>query len=329
VRKYFGKKIAIYVLTFFIAGTLNFLIPRLMPGDPISSIMNRFSLLGDSIQRMHDYFTKLFGFDKPVLEQYVNYWVEFFKGNLGMSVQMYPRSVMEVITHAIIYDIFLLLPAILVAFVIGNRLGAISAVNKKVDSALMPFCYVLTSTPYFWLALILSWVFGVVLRIFPLTGAFGLTTIPSFSLSFVLDYLYHWVLPFLSLTLVALGGWAIGMRNMVIYEMGANYSKYMEALGGSKKLIRRYAYRNGLLPQISGLAISIGTIVAGNISMQVAFTYPGLGLTIFNSIINHDYFLMQGCFLFLVITVLIANFIVDIAYMILDPRVRHSYAGEV
>jgi peptide/nickel transport system permease protein len=128
---------------------------------------------------------------------------------------------------------------------------------------------------------------------------------------------------------VQLGGWAIGMRNMIIYEMGSNYSKYMESLGASEKLIRKYAFRNGVLPQVTGLAIRLGNIIAGALTTQIVFSYPGLGFILLKAIQNQDYFLVQGCFLFIIIFVLLANFTVDIIYMFIDPRVRFSYSGEV
>jgi peptide/nickel transport system permease protein len=329
VRKYLQKKILIYILTFFVAVSLDWAIPRLMPGDPVSRMMSRFNLLGDALAQVTSYFNNTLGLDRPVWEQYLNFWREFLHGNLGMSIQLYPKTVMEAIRNAMIYDIILLLPTIGVSFFVGNKLGALSAVNKRVDAFIMPIFYTLTSTPYFWLALLLSWILGVILGIFPISGAYSLTILPNWSLSFVLDYLHHWVLPFLSLFIVAVGGWAIGMRNMIIYELGSNYSKYMESLGSSPRLIRRYAYRNGILPQVTGLAIQIGLVVGGALTTEVVFAYPGIGYTLFQAILNQDYFLIQGCFIFIVIGVLIANFLVDIVYMMVDPRVRHSYASEV
>ena len=172
-------------------------------------------------------------------------------------------------------------------------------------------------------------IFGVKLGIFPINSAYSVTMKPGYNLAFIADFLFHWFLPFLTLFLVQLGGWAIGMRNMIIYERSSNYSKYMEALGASEKLIRKYGFRNGVLPQVTGLALSLGTIVSGALTTQIVFSYPGLGFSLLRAIMNQDYFLIQGCFLFIVIMVLAANFIVDIIYMFIDPRVRFSYSGEV
>ncbi len=141
------------------------------------------------------------------------------------------------------------------------------------------------------------------------------------------SFLYHWILPFSALFLVAFGGWAIGMRNMIIYELEADYSNYLAALGAPTKLVRKYAYRNALLPQITGLALALGAVVAGAIVVEIVFSYPGLGTLTLSAIQNRDYFLIQGIFLFLIIGVLIANFVIDVAYVVIDPRTRVGMQG--
>lgn len=327
--KYMSKKIIIYLITFVFAVTLDWAIPRMMPGDPIQFLLSRFQGLAEGKDFIQSYFVQSFGFDKPLLEQYFGFWKSLFQGDLGVSIYLYPTPVLEVIKNAIVYDLALLLPSTIFAFYFGNKLGALSGVNKKVDNFLMPFFYILTSSPYFWIATVLVFVLGIVFQIFPINGAYSSLVSPSFSLSFILDFLRHWFLPFMSLFIVELGGWAIGMRNMIIYEMGSNYSKYMYALGGSKKLVRKYAYRNAILPQVTGVALKIGAVVAGALTTQIVFSYPGLGYTLLKALLNQDYFLVQGAFLFIVIGVLLANFIVDIIYMFIDPRVKHSFSGEV
>jgi peptide/nickel transport system permease protein len=137
----------------------------------------------------------------------------------------------------------------------------------------------------------------------------------------------HWILPFLSLFLVQLGGWAIGMRNMIIFELEADYANYLQALGAPTKLVRKYAYRNAVLPQMSGLALALGVVVGGQIVTEVVFGYPGLGQLIFTAINNRDFFLLQGAFLFIIVGVLMANFIVDLLYVVVDPRTRVGIQG--
>jgi peptide/nickel transport system permease protein len=151
---------------------------------------------------------------------------------------------------------------------------------------------------------------------------------PSFSWSFVWSLLQHWILPFASLFIVQFGGWAIGMRNMIIYELEADYSHYLEALGAPRKLVRSYAFHNALLPQITGLALQLGAIVGGALATEIVFSYPGIGFLILQAIQNHDYFLLQGSCLFIIIGVLLANFLIDLAYVLVDPRTRVGMQGE-
>jgi len=329
MKKYLGKKIFIYLITFFFAVTIDWAIPRFMPGDPIQMLLSRFQGMEGGREIIEAQITASFGLDRPLLEQYFNFWGSLFKGDLGTSIYAFPEPVMNMIKEAIVFDIFLLVPSILLSWIVGNKLGAFSGVNKKADKYTMPFFYFLTSSPYFWFAVVVVFFFGVQLPWFPINSAYSSTMRPGFNFAFIVDFLHHWFLPFLTLFLVQLGGWAIGMRNMIIYEMGSNYSKYMESLGASEKLIRKYAFRNGVLPQVTGLAIRLGNIVAGALTTQIVFSYPGLGYVLLKGILNQDYFLVQGCFLFIVIFVLLANFLVDIVYMFIDPRVRFSYSGEV
>jgi peptide/nickel transport system permease protein len=235
--------------------------------------------------------------------------------------------VATLILNAVPYTLALLVPAIVLAFWAGNKVGALAARRKVLDNTVLPAGYVLTATPYMWLALVLAYVFGSVWGIFPLSGAYSYSLQPAWSWEFVESFLYHWFLPFASLFLVGFGGWAIGMRNMIIYELESDYAHYLEALGAPRRLIRRYAYRNAVLPQITGLAIALGTVVAGALVTEVVFTYPGLGTMILTAIQNRDYFLLQGIFLFIIVGVLVANFIVDVAYVLIDPRTRVGMQG--
>jgi peptide/nickel transport system permease protein len=209
----------------------------------------------------------------------------------------------------------------------GNKVGALAARRKILDNTALPLGYALTATPYMWLAILLSWTFAVVWQIFPFGFAYEPTAGRGWSLDFIFDLARHWVLPFLSLFLVAFGGWAIGMRNMIIYELESDYAHYLEALGAPQRLIRKYAFKNALLPQISGLALALGAIIAGALVTEIVFSYPGLGYQIYRAITNEDYFVIQGVFLFIIVGVLIANFVVDIVYVIVDPRTRIGMQG--
>jgi len=330
MRRYFGRKVLIYLLTFLIAVTIDWLIPRFMPGDPVLSMLGRVGTAHpDTVAAMREYFTRVFGLDVPIWQQYLNFWVSLFQGDLGVSVYRFPQEVVDVIMTAVPYDIALLVPSILLSWIAGNKFGAYAARRKWLDNTVLPLGYTLTATPYMWLAILLAWGLGIKLDLFPIAGAYSYDLAPHLSWRFISSVLHHWVLPFASLFLVGFGGWAIGMRNVIIYELEADYSHYLEALGAPQQLVRKYAYRNALLPQITGLALQLGVIVAGALVTEVVFSYPGIGFQLLAAIQNQDYFLIQGCFLFIIMGVLLANFIIDIVYVIVDPRTRRGMTGEM
>lgn len=326
--RYFRRKLLIYILTFFIAVTLDWCIPRFMPGNPIDILISRAGLRGSAVQTMYDYYTGVFGLDLPIWQQYLNFWGALFKGDLGISIYLFPTPVTEVIMKAVPYDLALLIPSILLSWIVGNNFGAFAARSKRLDNTLLPFSYILSATPYMWLGIVLAWAFCIVFRIFPLAGGYSFAMRPNLSFAFIWSLISHWVLPFLSLFIVQVGGWAIGMRNMIIYELESDYSHYLKALGAPNNLIRRYAFNNALLPQITGLALKLGEVVAGALATEVVFAYPGIGYLILQAIHNEDYFLLQGCFLFIIVGVLAANFLIDIVYLLVDPRMRAGMQGE-
>jgi peptide/nickel transport system permease protein len=328
LKKYIGRKIFIYLLTFFLAVTIDWLIPRFMPGDPIRNMLARVSVNTNAVQVMYDYYTHTFGLDLPIWQQYLNFWGNLLHGNLGISVYLFPTPVATVLKHAVPYDVALLVPAILLSWFAGNKFGAFAARSKWLDNTISPLGYILTATPYMWLGILLAWLFGIILGIFPIAGAYSFSLSPTLSWRFIGDVLHHWFLPFASLFIVQFGGWAIGMRNMIIYELEADYSHYLEALGAPRRLVRKYAFGNAVLPQLSGLALQLGVIVAGALVTEVVFSYPGIGYLLLAAIQNQDYFLIQGCFLFIIIGVLLANFAIDIAFVLADPRTRRGMTGE-
>jgi peptide/nickel transport system permease protein len=327
VRRYFGRKLAIYGLTFFVAATINWMIPRFMPGDPVQSLLSRHQVAPEAVPHLLAYYNALFGLDQPLWQQYLNFWGSLLNGDLGRSVYQSGRPVTEAILAALPYTLGLLIPAILLSWWAGNKFGAIAARRRYLDNAVLPIGYILSAAPYMWLAIMVAWILGSVLRIFPISGGYSYALEPSLTWAFAVDLAAHWVMPFLSLFMVMFGGWAIGMRNMIIYELDADYSKYLDALGAPGGLVRRYAFRNAVLPQVTGLALQLGVIVAGALVTEIVFSYPGLGKLLLAAVQNEDYFLLQGIFLFVIIGTLIANFLVDIAYVLLDPRTRVGMSG--
>jgi peptide/nickel transport system permease protein len=327
VTRYLARKIAIYLLTFFVAVTVNFAIPRLMPGDPIDGLIARFQADSNAAPELHGYFTESFGLDQPLWEQYLNYWRGLLQADLGPSILYVGSSVSELIWAALPYTLGLLVPAIILSYIAGNRVGAMAARRKSLDNTVLPVSYVLSATPYMWLALVLAFILGFKWNVLPVSGAYDFSLQPSWTWEFARSFLTHWFLPFLALFLVAFGGWAIGMRNLIIYELEADYANYLRSLGAPGRLVRKYAYWNAVLPQMTGLALALGVVVSGTLVTEIVFAYPGVGSLMLDAIENRDYFLLQGIFLFVIVGVLIANFVVDIAYVIVDPRTRTGLQG--
>jgi peptide/nickel transport system permease protein len=328
MRRYFLRKLIVYVLTFIVAVTVDWAIPHLMPGNPVLTLVGRIQVQDPQVaQQLYDHYMRAFNLDLPLWKQYLYFWVSLFHGDLGTSILQFPSSVSSIIVHAAPYTLALLVPSILLSWYAGNKVGALAARRKTLDNTVLPMAYMATATPYMWFAIVLSWLLAVTWHVFPVGFAYDPTAIRGFTWPFVSSLLYHWFLPFLSLTVIAFGGWAIGMRNMIIYELESDYAHYLEALGAPQRLVRQHAFRNAVLPQVSGLALALGAILSGALVTEIVFSYPGLGYQIYRAIVNEDYFVIQGIFLFIIVGVLVANFIVDIVYVLVDPRTRLGMQG--
>ena len=325
--RYLTRKLVVYVLTFAFAVTIDWAIPRFMPGNPVEALVARIARQPEASKALTSFYMKAFNLDAPWWQEYLHFWSALFHGDLGRSIMFYPTPVITVIDRALPYTLALLLPAILLSWYAGNTVGALAARRKSLDNTILPLGYILTATPYMWLGILLAWLLGTLLHVFPIAYGYAPSLQATFDLQFVLSLIYHWFLPFVSLFLVAFGGWAIGMRNMIIYELESDYVHYLQALGAPSGLVRKYAFRNAILPQITGLALQLGTIVGGAIVTEIVFSYPGLGTLVLNAIQNQDYFVIQGIFLFIIVGVLIANFAVDIIYLFIDPRTRMGAGG--
>jgi peptide/nickel transport system permease protein len=328
VLRYFLRKLAVYAVTFVVAVTVDWSIPHLMPGNPVLTLMGRIQIQDPRVaQNMYHHYMRAFNLDLPLWKQYWYFWVSLFHGDLGTSILQFPSTVTSIIAHALPYTLGLLIPAILLSWYAGNKVGAMAARRKVLDNTALPVSYALTATPYMWLAILLVFGFAVTFSVFPVGFAYDPTAARGFTWAFIGNVLYHWFLPFLSLFLVSFGGWAIGMRNMIIYELESDYTHYLEALGAPQRLVRKYAFRNAVLPQVTGLALSLGAVIAGALVTEIVFSYPGLGYQIYRAITNEDYFVIQGIFLFIIIGVLAANFLVDVVYVLVDPRTRLGMEG--
>lgn len=297
-----------------------------MPGDPVAAIAARMAQgmsNASGVQAVYEQYTKLFATDKPLTEQYVVYVQNVLRGDFGYSISQYPRTVADVIKASIGWTIALQFPAIIVGWILGNTLGAIAAYRRKgFDKVLLPISIFLSNIPAFGMATILLVIFAVNLQWFPTSGGYQYSMVPSASWEFVWSVIVHYQLPFWSIVLITIGGQAIGMRSMAIYELNADYVKYARFLGVKDTKIVRYVFRNAMLPQITGLALSIGTMVGGALIAEIIFSYPGLGSTILTAVLGQDYPLISATTLIITLMVLFAFFGLEILYGLIDPRIK-------
>ncbi len=330
-RKYFLNKLVWFFITLVCAFVLNFVLPRLMPGDPVAVITGKVVQGMQSqtgVQATYNEYAELFGTKKPMIEQFFLYVRNMVQGNFGTSFSQYPRPVADIIKSSIWWTICLQFPAIIVGWLIGNTLGALAAyLNGGFDRVLMPVSIFMSNLPAFGMAVILLAIFGIELKWLPTSGGYGFDLIPSLSWQFVWSVIVHYQLPFWSIVLIAIGGQAIGMRSMSIYELNADYVKYSRFLGIPDRKIIGYVFRNAMLPQVTGLALSVGTMVMGALIAEIMFSYPGLGTTMLTAVMGQDYPLISAVTLIITLMVLAANFLIEILYGFIDPRIKAAQAN--
>ncbi|HEY3344904.1 MAG TPA: ABC transporter permease [Anaerolineaceae bacterium] len=329
-RKYFLNKLLWLFVTFVFAFILNFTLPRLMPGDPVAGIVARLAQgMSNStgMKAVYEQYATQFGTNKPILEQFVLYVTNVLQGNFGQSFSQFPRPVMDIIKSSVVWTLALQFPAIIVGWLIGNTLGALAAYLKGgFDKVLMPISIFVSNFPAFGMAVILLVLFGVDLKWFPTSGGYGFDLMPSFTPQFVWSVIMHYQLPFWSIVLIAIGGQAIGMRSMSIYELNADYVKYSRFMGIHDRKIVGYVFRNAMLPQVTGLALSIGTMVGGALVAEIIFSYPGLGYTLLTGVVGQDYPLISGVTMIITVMALSATFIIELLYGFIDPRIKAAQA---
>jgi len=331
--RYLSERFVIFVATIFISITIVFFVPRLVPGHPLTAVFSRMAAAGGRVNapQLIEEYNRLFGLDKSLWEQYVRFLRELARGNLGYSIGNFPAHVSDMLRSAVPWTIGLLTLTTLISWVLGSLIGAVvgwRGGKSRFIQALVPAALVLYTIPYYILAIILIFLFAFQWRIFPLSGAYSVGLVPELSLDFALDVLRHAMLPALSILLVSLGWWFLSMRSLITSLKGEDYILQAEAKGLSdRRILWAYAFRNALLPQATGLAISLGHIVGGALITEVIFAYPGLGWLIYNSIKSLDFPVIQGSVLLIVFAVALANFVIDLAYPLIDPRIRYERAS--
>lgn len=330
-RRYVLGKAAWYLGVLVVAVIANWYLPRLIPGNPVDAIIGQLAgnLQGTQAKHIHEVFMHEFGLDKPLWEQFLIYCGNLLHGNLGTSFAYPGTPVWDLIRQSLPWTIALQIPAILTGWILGNALGALAAYRGGwFDRGAFLSSLFVSSMPYYCLAILLLFGLAIAIPIFPATGGYSFTNTPDLSPDFLLDALRHYWLPFLSLVIVFIGGQAVGMRSMAIYELNADYVNYGRSLGIGDSHIVRYVFRNAALPQVTGLAISLGTLVGGALITEIVFNYPGVGTVLFGAIRQSDYPVISGVTLLIAVALVAANFLVDIAIGFIDPRIRAAQAGE-
>jgi peptide/nickel transport system permease protein len=325
---YLARRVGFYLVTAWAAITINFFIPRLMPGNPVELMMSRLSQQGPVTPAMHNALAIAFGLNThtSLLTQYFQYWGQLFHGNLGISITYYPSTVASVIASALPWTIGLVGTATVIAFVLGTAIGTVAAWRRGsfLDVAL-PATAFLQALPYFWVGLVAIEIFAIKLGWLPLSGGYtaGLST--NLSGPFLGSASIHALLPAITIVITSMSGWMVGQRNVMVTTLDQDYVLVAQAKGVSQRRVMiSYAARNAILPNFASFAQALGFVVSGALLVELVFSYPGIGYVLLNAVNNEDYPMMEAIFLIIVLAVLVANFAADLVYVVLDPRARQE-----
>ncbi len=329
---YVLRRIGFLVAVLFTAATINFLIPKLAPRDPVTELINRKiasgGLTSEGAAEFGDSLRELYGLDRPLWEQYLKYIWNTMRFDLGYSIVNYPQRVDEIIGQTVFWTLGFVATSTLLAFLIGTVVGALVGWSKtsKWLSWLMPPLAMFSAVPAFIIALLLIYFLAFKAKAFPLRGGYSATVVKDWtSMEFLLDVAHHAILPGLSMLVVSVGGWSLGMRAMMVTVEGADYITFADAKGlKGSRLFFRYALRNTLLPQVTALAMQLGLIVSGATLVETMFSYPGIGNRLGGAIAALDYPVIYGIVFFMVVGIAIATLVVDLIYPLLDPRISYS-----
>jgi peptide/nickel transport system permease protein len=324
---FIARRLAFYVVAAWVAITVNFAIPRLMPGNAVDTMLTRFPQLDASSLRAleAEFGTHAKG---SLLSQYFSYLGNILHGNLGLSVSQYPAKVTTIIGQTLPWTLILVGTATIISFGLGTLLGILAAWRRGgwLDRSLPAFTF-LQATPYFFLALIVIQLFALQWRLFPFGQGYDLGLSPGWDWAFISSAIKHSILPALTIVVTSIGGWMLQMRNVMLTTISEDYVLVGQAKGlSSRRIVFTYGARNAILPNIAGFALSLGFVVAGALVMEIVFSYPGVGLTLYNAVTSNDYPLLQGIFLVISLAVLMASLIADLIYVVADPRARSGAA---
>ena len=319
------RRAGFFLLTLWAAVTLNFFLPRMMPGNPAIAMMAKFHgrLTGQALVALET----IFGVNthESLLVQYVHYLGDIFTGNFGTSLFFFPSPVSQVVRSAIFWTLGLVGVATILAFLLGTGVGIVAAWRRGglLDSIAPPVLVITSAIPYFWVGMIFIMVFGLKLHWLPWSGGADITTTPGWNGDYIVNVLQHAILPGMALLITTIGTWVLTMRNNMVTTLAEDYVRMARAKGlPSRRIMLNYAARNAILPNLTGFAMSLGFVVGGAILIEYVFNYPGVGYMLLQAVQNEDYPLMQALFLLITVAVLVAILLADIATAIFDPRTR-------
>jgi peptide/nickel transport system permease protein len=331
--RYVAERLFICLATIVISVTIVFFAPRVIPGDPLGAVLVKLNQMGGNRggQAIVEEYARRFGLDRPPIEQYGLYVRGLVQGDLGYSISSFPSTVFELLRQAIPWTVGLLVVTTLISWILGSIIGGAvgwAGHRSRFLQSLVPVALVLYTIPYYILAIILIFLLAYFWPIFPLNGAYTIGTQPQLTVGFMLDVLRHAILPGFSIVLVSLGWWFLSMRSLIVSVKGEDFITWAEAKGlPERRIFWGYAFRNALLPQATGLALTLGHVVSGALITETIFAYPGLGYLIFNSIKTLDFPVIQGGILLIIVSVAVINFVLDLAYPLIDPRIRAGAAA--
>ena len=323
------RRVGFYLAALWAAVTFNFIIPRLMPGDPAEAYIAKLQTQQVTREQINA-IRELFGVNPniPLWRQYLDYLNSLLHGNLGIATSQFPSSVVDILRQSLPWTIGLVGAAVILSFIIGTLVGMIIAWRRGswYDTMVPPLLTFLSAVPYFWMALALVYVFGVGLSWFPTDSGYDVFSVtPGWSSDFIVSVVQHAILPVITLVIGSLAGWVLTMRNTMITTLSEDYVLMAQAKGLSERRVMfNYAARNAILPSITSFSISLGLVVSGSLLTEIVFNYPGIGFALYKGVQADDYALVEGCFLVIALAVLIANFLSDLVYTFLDPRVRRG-----
>ena len=330
---YIARRFGVFLLIVWLAASLNFFLPKLSGQDPVRTKLLQSAQLGGHVQsgieEMVKEYERTFGLDQPLWQQYLTFLSKTVQLDFNYSIANYPRTVRDLIAEAIPWTVGLLGTTTLLSFAVGTFLGALLAWPgaPRWMRWLMPPLWALHAIPFFLLGLILMYLLAFQFQLLPIFGGYSAGARPALTWSFITDVLAHATLPAASIILVATGGWALGMRGMMVTTMGEDYVTFAEAKGlRASTIFLRYCVRNAILPQTTALALALGQILYGAVLVEVIFGYPGIGALLFQAIRENDHFLIQGIVFTVIVALGLATLILDIFYPWLDPRISYRRA---